>query len=153
DFLQRGGTSLRGFRDEHEMYAVARLDWPLPLVARKFAQLHGERLAELLRALTGRERGECVLQQKWVTEIGNVSRVAGLMQPHEQLRSVLCQALAVTLRVEIDLPEGEARLNTERVGVFLQIAAQLLIGRLGLRGDIISDELHLQPQPIADHGV
>src|SRR4029453_10126659 len=37
DFLQRGDAPLRGFRDEHQMHAVARLDRPLPLAARQFA--------------------------------------------------------------------------------------------------------------------
>src|SRR5262249_42039937 len=119
---QRGDTPLRGFRDEHQMHAVARLDWPLPLAARQCAQLHGERLAELFHDLAGRELYKCVLQQKWVTELGNVSLVAGLMQPHEQLRGVLCQALAVTLRVEISLTEGEARHAAKRLRVFPQIA-------------------------------
>ena len=45
------------------------------------------------------------------------------------------------------------RCDAKRVGVRFQIRAQLVVGRLGERGDVIGDELHLLPQPAADDGV
>ena len=43
--------------------------------------------------------------------------------------------------------------HPKRIGVRLQIGTQLVVGRLGLGGNIIGDEFHLLLQAAADDGV
>ena len=56
-------------------------------------------------------------------------------------------------RIEIHLAEREPWLDAKRVGVRLQIRVQVGVGRLGLGGDVVGNELHLLPQAAADDGV
>src|SRR4030095_16123103 len=119
--LQRWHASLCTGADAHQMHTVPRGHWPLPLTEGKFSQGRGKRLTKQFHNLTARQRLELVIQQEGIAQHRDLRLVASLAQRGEKLRDVLRQALAVTLRVEIDLPESEARLDAKRVEVFLYI--------------------------------
>ena len=57
------------------------------------------------------------------------------------------------LGVEIHLTKRELRLHAKLVGVRLQVCIQLGVGRLGLGGTVIGDELHLLRQAATDDDV
>src|SRR5580693_1816142 len=56
-------------------------------------------------------------------------------------------------RIEINLGEGKVLVDAKFLGVIAQIRPKLFSSRLGLRGNILRDELHLLPQTLADGSV
>jgi len=94
-----------------------------------------------------------LLEQERVTELRDVGVAAAAAQLREQRGRVARQGVATVLRVQVDLAEREAPLDAEGIGVPVEVALQIVIGRLGRRGDVVRDELHLLPEPLADDGV
>ncbi len=99
------------------------------------------------------QRFKLVFEHERVAERCNVGFASGSTKLREHLRRIAAEIRAAPLRVEIHLAEGKPAIAAKRVGVFLQVRAQLLVGGLGVGGDVFGDELELLAQPPADDRV
>ena len=94
-----------------------------------------------------------MIQRNGVTRIGEAGLGACLTQPGQQALGVALQIRAASLRIQVDLPEREARFGAELRCMRRQVGLQLRLARLRRRGQALGNELHLLPQSAADDEV
>src|SRR4030095_11189423 len=135
------------------MNAEARLGRPLPLANRHLTEFGCKLLAELLYYFTVGQRLIFIFEHEGITERCNIGFASGSTQLRKHLRCVAIEICAALLGVEINLPESEPPIAAKRVRVFLQVRAQLLVGRLSVGGDVFGDKLELLAQPPPDDRV
>src|SRR6185295_13025655 len=148
--VQGRQPTLDALADLHEVHAVAGLDRTLPRPGLQTAERLDEGSAELLRDLARRRQLEVPLEEQRVPQLRGIDRAADDVQARQQLLRVARQLLAVLLRIEVDLVERVARLETKGIRVRPQVLLELRIRRLDQRGQVLGDELQLLPQAAAD---